>query len=588
MSINARTVKFAILADIHVVPGNVNDSILHSVVAEINASDADVVVVNGDLSNEGSDRELANVKRTLDELTKPVYVLPGNHEDTWSQSACKTFSDIWGQDRFVFEIDDLVVAGVNCSPYMKMGDGHIKQEDLLWLDKTLSERITEGKRFISFCHYPLSSDLDNYEDYLAVIEKYPTITHVNGHYHTWKRYKANYKVDCTMTRALYMKDKTFGYAEMHVTADSIKFFEKVLDRPLKLKYAYAIDNYLKKGYQQAPLPANAKVSLVFRDDASIFTRVGIDDKRIYIGNSLGYVKAVNKADGKVVWQYKTDASIFSRPAVTEKYVIVPTADKRLLWLDKDSGALVKEHNSEAPYMADGIIADGVLYQGGGKSFEAWRADGSKQLWKYTDINNYCQAAPVVDGKEVFFGAWDTYLRCLNIKNGKEKWRWNNGKNNNMLGPGNCVPVVCPDKVIIVAPDRYMTAIDRKTGKTIWRNNSHKFRESLGVSQDGKTAYAKTMDGELVAVSTEGSDYCELWMVDAGLGYEHAPCIVLEHNGVVYMGSRRGIMVAIDAKEHKKLWEYKMGSSEFNGWEIDENGDVYTSLIEGVVWKVHID
>ena len=568
MSINARTVKFAILADIHVVPGNVNDSILHSVVAEINASDADVVVVNGDLSNEGSDRELANVKRTLDELTKPVYVLPGNHEDTWSQSACKTFNDIWGQDRFVFEIDDLVVAGVNCGPYMKMGDGHIKQEDLLWLDKTLSERITEGKRFISFCHYPLSSDLDNYEDYLAVIEKYPTITHVNGHYHTWKRYKANYKVDCTMTRALYMKDHTFGYAEMHVTADSIKFFEKVLEQPLKLKYAYAIDNYLKKGYQQAPLPANAKVSLVFRDDASIFTRVGIDDKRIYIGNSLGYVKAVNKADGKVVWQYKTDASIFSRPAVTEKYVIVPTADKRLLWLDKDSGALVKEHNSEAPYMADGIIADGVLYQGGGKSFEAWCADGSKQLWKYTDIKNYCQAAPVVDGKE--------------------KWRWNNGKNNNMLGPGNCVPVVCPDKVIIVAPDRYMTAIDRKTGKTIWRNNSHKFRESLGVSQDGKTAYAKTMDGELVAVSTEGSNYRELWMVDAGLGYEHAPCIVLEHNGVVYMGSRRGIMVAIDAKEHKKLWEYKMGSSEFNGWEIDENGDVYTSLIEGVVWKVHID
>ena len=106
-----------------------------------------------------------------------------------------------------------------------------------------------------------------------------------------------------------------------------------------------------------------------------------------------------------VWQYKTDASIFSRPAVTEKYVIVPTADKRLLWLDKDSGALVKEHNSEAPYMADGIIADGVLYQGGGKSFEAWRADGSKQLWKYTDINNYCQAAPVVDGKEVFFGVY---------------------------------------------------------------------------------------------------------------------------------------------------------------------------------------
>ena len=238
-------------------------------------------------------------------------------------------------------------------------------------------------------------------------------------------------------------------------------------------------------------------------------------------------------------------------------------------------------------MADGVISGGVLYQGGGRTFEAWKADGSKMLWKYTGLKNYCQAAPVVSGNDVFFGAWDTNLRCLNIKNGKLKWMWNNGKTANLLGPGNCVPVVTKDKVIIVAPDRYMTAIDRKTGKTIWRNNSHKFRESLGVSQDGLTAYAKTMDGEIVAVSTQSKEYEELWLVDTGLGYEHAPCIVLESNGIIYVGSRRGIMVAVDAKTHKKLWEYKMGNSEFNGWELDANGDVYTSLIEGAVWRVSI-
>ena len=157
----------------------------------------------------------------------------------------------------------------------------------------------------------------------------------------------------------------------------------------------------------------------------------------------------------------------------------------------------------------------------------------------------------------------------------------------MLGPGNCVPVVVRDKVIIVAPDRYMTAVDRKNGKTIWRNNSHKFRESLGVSQDGKVAYAKTMDGEIVAVSTEGTEYNELWMVDTGLGYEHAPCIVLENNGIIYVGSRRGIMVAIDSQSHTKLWEYKMGNSAFNGWEADANGDVYTSLIDAAVWRVRV-
>ncbi|MGM9803381.1 MAG: PQQ-binding-like beta-propeller repeat protein [Muribaculaceae bacterium] len=582
-----RTIKLTVLADVHVTPGNANEEQIKLAVDEINASDADAVILNGDLTNEGSDEQLTSLKKILDGIVKPFYVVPGNHENNWSQSACKTFVDLWGADRFIFEIDDLVIAGVNCGPYMKMGDGHVKQEDLIWLDENLAQRMTEGKRFLSFCHYPLNPDLDNCDDYVAVLKKYATITHINGHYHTWKRYNVDGMIDGLMTRALMMNKDGFGYAKLEITSDSIRVYNKVLGADAKLKYAYPINYYLKKAYVQQPLPQNVEVKLVYRDNASIFTRVGLDDKNVYFGNSLGYVKAVDKKNGMLVWQHKTDASLFSRPAVGQGMVVVPTADKRLLWFDSASGSLLQEDASEAPYVADGVISNGVLYQGGGKTFEAWRMSDRKMLWQFSGLGNYCQAAPVVDGNDVVFGAWDTNLRCLNKKNGKLRWQWNNGKNANLLGPGNCVPVVMPDKVIIVAPDRYMTAIDRKTGKIIWRNNSHKFRESLGVSADGTKAYAKTMDGEVVAVSTQGSVYNELWIVDAGLGYEHAPCIVLESNGVIYVGSRRGIMVAINASTHTKLWEYKMGNSEFNGWEVDGNGDVYTSLIEGAVWRVTV-
>ena len=584
---SGKTVKMAVLSDTHVTPGNETDAALRKAVTEINASDVDVVVLNGDLTNEGSDEQLRNIKQIVDGFKKPFYVIPGNHENNWSQSACKTFVDLWGADRFIFEVGDLVVAGVNCGPFMKMGDGHIKQEDLLWLDENLKTRMTEGKRFVSFCHYPLIADLDNYRDYIEILEKYPTIVHVNVHYHSWKRYSVDGKLECVMTRALSMPKDSFGYARLEITDDSIKVYNKVLGEDPKLKFAFPINYYTRAEYVQKPLPANVKIDRVYRDNASIFTRVALDDNNVYFGNSLGYVKAVNKTSGKILWEYKTDASLFSRAAVTDNMVAVPTADKRIVWLDKANGSKVREYQAEYPYVADGVISGGVLYQGGGRTFEAWKADGSKMLWKYTGLKNYCQAAPVVSGNDVFFGAWDTNLRCLNIKNGKLKWMWNNGKTANLLGPGNCVPVVTKDKVIIVAPDRYMTAIDRKTGKTIWRNNSHKFRESLGVSQDGLTAYAKTMDGEIVAVSTQSKEYEELWLVDTGLGYEHAPCIVLESNGIIYVGSRRGIMVAVDAKTHKKLWEYKMGNSEFNGWELDANGDVYTSLIEGAVWRVSI-
>ena len=99
------------------------------------------------------------------------------------------------------------------------------------------------------------------------------------------------------------------------------------------------------------------------------------------------------------------------------------------------------------------------------------------------------------------------------------------------------------------------------------------------------AYAKTMDGELVAMSTEGNSYKLLWKTDLGLGYEHAPCIVIEHDGFVYAGSRHGQLSIVDAATHQLVVSYPMGTSEVNGFEIDANGDVYCSLIEGTIFKI---
>ena len=112
-----------------------------------------------------------NVKSILDGIVKPVCVLPGNHENNWSQSATRTFVSLWGNDRFVAEADSLVLVGINCGPYMKMGDGHVKQEDLHWLDRTLSERVTPGKRVVSFNHYPLNADMDNYREYIKEVKE---------------------------------------------------------------------------------------------------------------------------------------------------------------------------------------------------------------------------------------------------------------------------------------------------------------------------------------------------------------------------------------------------------------------------------
>ena len=589
LPVQGRVVRLAILSDVHVTPGNANEGKLREAVGEINATDLDAVMMTGDLTNEGSDVQLRNIKDILDGISHPLYVIPGNHENNWSQSACKTFNDLWGSDRFIFSVGDLVVIGMNCGPFMKMGDGHIKQEDLLWLDSTLNVTVKPGMRVLSVNHYPILDDLDNYREYVEILKKYPVVTHQCGHYHSWRLYETD-GINGVMVRALDMGGGDYGYTLMNIDLDRnwIEVYNKVIGSDPKIMFSYRInlDYYTPSLPQQHyTMPPGFYVNRIVADNASIFTRVGVDDKNLYFGNSLGYCKAVDKTSGALRWQFKTDAMLFSRPAVSNKYIVLPTSDKRLVWLDKKSGKMVWQYDADGPYVADGVVRDGVLYQGGYKTFQAWDVKRHRLLWHYDSINNYCQAAPVVDGSDVIFGAWDTRLRSLDRRTGALHWQWDNGKSANLYSPGNVVPVVTTDNVVIVAPDRVTTAIDRRDGTQLWREkNENKVRESLGCSADGKTAYAKTMDGTLVAMST-GNNYELLWTVDLGFGYEHAPCIILEHDGYIYCGSRRGMLAVVNAATHQLEFTYRLGSSEVNGFEVDERGDVYCSLIEGTIWRI---
>ena len=590
VTLQAGVVRLAILSDVHVTPGNLNMKKLTEAVTEINATDVDAVMMTGDLTNEGSDEQLQTVKCILDGITHPLYVIPGNHENNWSQSACKTFNDLWGNDRFAFIVDKLVVVGMNCGPFMKMGDGHIKQEDLLWLDSTLNAMVKPGMKVLSVNHYPILDDLDNYRAYVDILKKYPVVTHQCGHYHSWRLYETD-GINGVMVRALDMGDRNFGYTLMNIDLDRqwITVYNKVIGEAPVVMFSYRInlDYYTPQLPQENyTVPAGFDLRRIVADNASIFTRVGVDKKNLYYGNSLGYCKAVDKQSGELRWQYKTDGMLFSRPAVSDRSVILPTSDKRLVWLDKKSGKQQWQYEAQGPYVADGVVRDGILYQGGYMTFQAWDVNSHSLLWNFDSIQNYCQAAPVVDGGDVIFGAWDTVLRSLNRRTGELNWEWFNGRPTVQFSPGNVVPAVTPDNVVIVAPDRVTTAIDRKSGKQLWREkNDNKVRESLGRSADGKVAYAKTMDGELIAMST-GDKYELLWKVDLGFGYEHAPCIILEHNGYIYCGSRRGMLAVVNAVTHQLEFIYRLGTSEVNGFEVDDRGDIYCSLIEGTIWRIH--
>ena len=276
-------VRILFLCDLHVSPENEAAERLREAVAQINRTAADAVIVAGDLTNEGSDEELRCVKSILDLIELPTYVIPGNHEDNWSQSACRTFDTLWGRDRFAFEVRGTLFAGINCGPYMKMGDGHVKHEDLAWLDSLLMSN--KGKRVVSVNHYPLTEDIDDWEDYADVLLRHRTAVHLCGHYHTFRRYSTD-GIDGLMNRSLNMPSEQYGdegYTLIELTADSLRQWNIPLEGEAALVEAFAIDDSIKPAVERADTawqqPEGYRIELLHRDEASIFTRLGIDRRR---------------------------------------------------------------------------------------------------------------------------------------------------------------------------------------------------------------------------------------------------------------------------------------------------------------------
>ena len=590
--------KFVIVTDLHIQPGNENDQVFQQVRQQIDDEGYDYVFVPGDLTNQGNNLELNNVYEHLQQFKTPYYTIPGNHETTWSESACKRFNELWGNDRFLFEKDGYIFCGINTGPYMRMSDGHVKAEDLLWLDSELSKFDTKGKQFIFFCHYPMQDGLGNFPALTAILRKHNCLLSFCGHEHRFKYINSD-SIPQVVCHALQSREKQHGYTSVVMDANRARCYYHLLghDKPVDSMYVDLgyTDALLDK---QTTVPTKEKggvmprgwtAKMIHQESASLFTGMNTHDDVMVYGTSQGDVIARSIATNKELWRHHTGHSLFSTPLFYEQMVIVPTTSNKIIALDQNTGAQLWEVACKTPVTGDGTISGENLYMGAGSGvFMSLHLPTGKVNWEYDGVrdNARMQGAPAITDKYVVFGAWDSYLYCLNKENGVLVWKWNNGREVDLIGPGNVVPVIRDNRVLIVAPDRYLTIIDLETGKTVFRTKEYKVRESLTYSDVTGKAYAKTMDGELVSFTFPADDLQDAVVTDLKMGYEHNPCPGYVKDGVVYSGSRGGVVSATRASDNKFLFRFKCGNSSVLRFTDGPDGTVLANLTEGAVWQFH--
>lgn len=588
------SIKFVHLSDTHVGSSTGADD-LRRTVNDIN-QDASIqfVVISGDITEFGADKEIQLAKQILDSLNKPWHIIPGNHDGNWSESGANTFKKVFGNETFYFKAGQYVFLGTNCGPNMRMGPGQIPRENIVWLDSAL-KTIPDATPVIFVNHYPQDSSLNNWFDAIDRLKRKNIQLILCGHGHS--NHKLNFEgIPAVMGRSnLRAKQEVGGYNIVTIENNVVSYRERVPGVETKPVWATIslqdyksntdTNSYWRPSYIVNNDFSNVKEIWNYQDKSDIGSGTATNGELVFTTNTNGEIVALNKKNGKVKWKYQTHGKIYSIPAVSEKIVVAGSSDDFVYALSAANGKLLWKVKAEKAVLGHPVIHHNVVYIGSSDGhFRALNLYTGKIVWDFAEVSGFVVTKPLIYDNKIYFGCWNNDFYCIDVNNGKLLWKWNNGSNNRMFSPAACFPVATHNRIFIVAPDRYMTCFDATTGNVIWRKQvpDLRVRESMGLSMDSSVVFVKTMEGNVYGISTTADTMQAAWKSEVALGYEICPTAIVEKNNIVFVPTQSGVTVALDRATGKVLWKHKTSNGLITNLLPIGNNQILVTTMDGKI------
>lgn len=162
-----RPVRIALMSDLHVSRGTNETQPFHRgrldrAIAAVNAANVDLVLLAGDLTENGTRREFSDLRKALSSLKAPVWFVPGNHDlggklmpgktnkNEVSRQRVRNFERALGPTWFVREHAGVRVVGVNGSI---LGSG-FPEEGAMWAGLSNALSAAASTPTLMLIHYP--------------------------------------------------------------------------------------------------------------------------------------------------------------------------------------------------------------------------------------------------------------------------------------------------------------------------------------------------------------------------------------------------------------------------------------------------
>ena len=272
-------------------------------------------------------------------------------------------------------------------------------------------------------------------------------------------------------------------------------------------------------------------------DSGITSSISASGNMIFLGSETGRFYALNKNTGSEIWSYKGTSSIKGTPSVVNDNVVFAQGDGTITCLKISDGSFMWQslaHAGEDITLEDGTTAGGGMLfvsKSDGKLY-ALDAKNGHVLWTYKASEQGVREAPGYGDGFVFLGEYGGIMSIITPHNGK---RVNGG------GAGGAI--------------------------------------NTPVIKNGKVYYS-SWDGSVQSVQIK--DVIPLWDVKVGDPVTSSPAV---NEGIVAVGTARGIVAAIDEASGNLLWKLETNGGTINGNPIVSEGLVFAGTESGTFYAI---
>lgn len=153
---------------------------------KVSAPGAEFCLVGGDLSDNGTEEQIAEIRRVLQTLNIPSHAVIGNH-DHLTPSDCGPWEKHFpGQMNYAFEHRGWQFIGLDSTEGTKAANTRIGAATFAWLDANLP-RLDPRKPTVILTHFPLGAEVAyrplNADDLLARFLSFNLRAAFCGHWH---------------------------------------------------------------------------------------------------------------------------------------------------------------------------------------------------------------------------------------------------------------------------------------------------------------------------------------------------------------------------------------------------------------------